>query len=216
MAAAESGLIRGLEGVVATTTRLCDLDGERGRLAYQGYDIDDLARHAGFEEVVWLLWRGELPSPAELQAFRAELTAAGSLPPILLRALKLLPTTMHPMRVLQTGIALLGALLVPILLAFPRFVRRHALFTLVLTAPLLLEALAVVRLAWSPRYFLLALPVAAVLGIGAASGWGRGRLLPVLLAAAFTVASLLAFLAIATLVAKSLLEWRIAQQRKVT
>jgi citrate synthase len=110
MAAAESGLIRGLEGVVATTTRLCDLDGERGRLAYQGYDIDDLARHAGFEEVVWLLWRGELPSPAELQAFRAELTAAGSLPPILLRALKLLPTTMHPMRVLQTGIALLGGL----------------------------------------------------------------------------------------------------------
>lgn len=89
------------------------------------------------------------------------------------------------------GIALLGALLVPILLAFPRFVRRHALFTLVLTAPLLLEALAVVRLAWSPRYFLLALPVAAVLGIGAASGWGRGRLLPVLLAAAFTVVSLL-------------------------
>ena len=85
----------------------------------------------------------------------------------------------------------LGALLVPILLAFPRFVRRHALFTLVLTAPLLLEALAVVRLAWSPRYFLLALPVAAVLGIGAASGWGRGRLLPVLLAAAFTVVSLL-------------------------
>ena len=47
---AEAGLIRGLEGVVAATTRLCDLDGARGRLAYRGYDIDDLAGHVRFEE----------------------------------------------------------------------------------------------------------------------------------------------------------------------
>jgi citrate synthase len=104
----EGGLIRGLEGVVAATTRLCDLDGVNGRLAYQGYDIDDLARHASFEEVVWLLWHGELPRPAELDAFRAELTLAGALPAPLLRSLKTLPTGMHPMRVLQTGVALLG------------------------------------------------------------------------------------------------------------
>jgi citrate synthase len=110
MTVAERGLIRGLEGVVVATTRLCDLDGEQGRLAYQGYDIDDLAHHARFEEVVWLLWHGELPRPAELETFQAELTAAGQLPPILLRILRLLPATMHPMRILQTGVVLLGGL----------------------------------------------------------------------------------------------------------
>jgi 2-methylcitrate synthase len=102
--------IKGLEGVVAATTRLCNLDGAQGRLAYQGYDIDDLARRASFEEVVWLLWHGELPRPAELEGFRKELTDARPLPPLVLKALKLFPREMHPMRVLQAGIALLGAL----------------------------------------------------------------------------------------------------------
>ena len=106
----ESGLIRGLEGVVAATTRLCDLDGVNGRLAYQGYGIEDLARHASFEEVVWLLWHGELPREAELEAFRKDLTASAALPAEAVKALKLLPKTMHPMRVLQMGVALLGGL----------------------------------------------------------------------------------------------------------
>jgi 2-methylcitrate synthase len=104
----EAGLIRGLEGVVATTTRLCDLDGVHGRLAYHGYDIDELARHASFEEVVWLLWHGELPRPAELDGFRKELHEAAPLPPAVVKVLKLLPGAMHPMRVLQSGLALLG------------------------------------------------------------------------------------------------------------
>jgi citrate synthase len=108
--AAEAGLIRGLEGVVAATTRLCDLDGARGRLAYQGYDIDDLAGHVRFEEVVWLLWHGELPRAAELDVLGGELVAAATLPPTVVKALKVLPRTMHPMRVLQSGIALLGGL----------------------------------------------------------------------------------------------------------
>ena len=108
--AAEAGLIRGLEGVVAATTRLCDLDGAQGRLAYQGYDIDDLAGHVRFEEVVWLLWHGALPGTSELAALDGELAAAATLPPTVVKALKLLPRTMHPMRVLQGGIALLGGL----------------------------------------------------------------------------------------------------------
>ena len=104
-------MIRGLEGVVAATTRLCDLDGANGRLAYQGYDIEDLARHASFEEVVWLLWHGELPRAG--RADRLPPGAGRGAPrsrPRLLKALKLLPKTMHPMRVLQTGVALLGGL----------------------------------------------------------------------------------------------------------
>jgi citrate synthase len=110
MTSTESSLIKGLEGVVAATTNLCHLDGVQGRLAYGGYDIEDLARHAQFEEVVWLLWRGDLPSAGELEAFRAELREGAVLPPLLLKTLRLLPKDTHPMRVLQVGIALLGAL----------------------------------------------------------------------------------------------------------
>src|SRR5262245_1750971 len=106
----EAGPIKGLEGVVAATSRLCHLDGVQGRLAYQGYDIDDLARRASFEEVVWLLWHGELPGPAELEGFRKELADARPLPPLLVKAFKLFPREMHPMRALPSAIALLGAL----------------------------------------------------------------------------------------------------------
>src|SRR5438445_13446128 len=60
-----SQLIRGLEGVVAAETKLCDLDGKNGRLAYGGYDIDDLARPASFEGVCHLLWYGGLPNAAQ-------------------------------------------------------------------------------------------------------------------------------------------------------
>ncbi|MGH7570232.1 MAG: glycosyltransferase family 39 protein [Gemmatimonadota bacterium] len=89
------------------------------------------------------------------------------------------------------AIAALGVVLVPTVAALPAFVRRQPVFTLALTAPLLLEAVVVVRLAWSPRFFLVALPVAAVLGIGAASTWRRGRFLPVLVVAVFTLVSFL-------------------------
>ena len=71
-----SQLIRGLEGVVAAETKLCDLDGKNGRLAYCGYDIDDLARRASYEEVAYLLWHGELPTRAQLGELTAELVAA--------------------------------------------------------------------------------------------------------------------------------------------
>src|SRR5262245_66639836 len=74
-------LIRGLEGVVAAETELCDLDGVRGRLAYRGYDIEDLARKATFEEVAYLLWMGDLPNRAQLDRFMGELAAARPIPP---------------------------------------------------------------------------------------------------------------------------------------
>jgi citrate synthase len=56
----------GLEDIVATSSAICYLDGERGVLAYCGYDIHDLARHATFEEVCYLLWHRRLPTRAEL------------------------------------------------------------------------------------------------------------------------------------------------------
>jgi citrate synthase len=101
-------LIRGLEGVVAAETELCDLDGANGRLAYRGYDIGDLARKASFEEVAYLLWMGELPNRGELDRFTAELAAARPIPADLVKAYALMPKQTDPMRVLQASVAILG------------------------------------------------------------------------------------------------------------
>ena len=66
----------GLEDIVATSSRICFLDGDRGVLAYCGYDIHDLARNATFEETCFLLWHGRLPSRAELGDLQSQLAAA--------------------------------------------------------------------------------------------------------------------------------------------
>ena len=71
----------GLEGVIAATTRLSHVDGERGELVIAGYPVGELAEHATFEETTWLLWHGELPSSAQLESFRADLAAARTLSP---------------------------------------------------------------------------------------------------------------------------------------
>ena len=101
-------LIRGLEGVVAAETQLCDLDGAHGRLAYRGYDIDDLARNASFEEVAHLLWMGELPNKSQLDRFTAELAAARPIPAELVKAFALMPKGTDPNRALQAAVAILG------------------------------------------------------------------------------------------------------------
>jgi len=101
-------LIRGLEGVVAAETELCDLDGANGRLAYRGYDIDDLARKASFEEVAYLLWMGELPNTSQLDRFLAEMAAARPIPAELVKAFALMPRETDPNRALQAAVAILG------------------------------------------------------------------------------------------------------------
>jgi citrate synthase len=103
-----SQLIRGLEGVVAAETALCDLDGKNGRLAYRGYDIEDLARRASFEEVCHLLWYGELPTAAQLDKTTLGLIAARDIPAELVQAFRLMPKDTDPMRVLQSVVAMLG------------------------------------------------------------------------------------------------------------
>ena len=70
----------GLEGVVAATTELSLVDGERGELVIAGYRIDEIADRATFEEATWLLWHGQLPSASELTAFQARLARARDLP----------------------------------------------------------------------------------------------------------------------------------------
>jgi citrate synthase len=71
----------GLEGVVAATTRLSHVDGERGRLVIGGFPVGELADCATFEETTWLLWHGDLPSASQLETFRAALAAERGLSP---------------------------------------------------------------------------------------------------------------------------------------
>jgi citrate synthase len=70
----------GLEGVVAATTRLSHVDGERGELIIAGYPLAELAANATFEEATWLLWHGQRPSPAELHDFQRELATKRAIP----------------------------------------------------------------------------------------------------------------------------------------
>ena len=96
----------GLEDVVAASSAICYLDGDRGVLAYFGYDIHDLAG-ASFEEVCYLLWHGRLPNRAELGDLQSQLAAARSLGEPVLRLMKQLPSS-DGMDALRTLTSILG------------------------------------------------------------------------------------------------------------
>ena len=97
----------GLEDTVATSSAICYLDGDRGVLAYCGYDIHDLARHATFEEVCYLLWHRRLPTRAELGDLQSQLVAARALPDGVLRLMRALPSG-NGMDLLRTLTSALG------------------------------------------------------------------------------------------------------------
>ena len=82
----------GLEDTVATSSAICYLDGDRGVLAYCGYDIHDLAKHATFEEVCYLLWHRRLPTRAELGDLQSQLAAGRPLPEPIIRLMRSLPS----------------------------------------------------------------------------------------------------------------------------
>lgn len=81
----------GLEDTVATSSAICYLDGDRGVLAYCGYDIHDLAKHATFEDVCYLLWHRRLPTRAELGDLQSQFAAGRALPEGVIRAMRSLP-----------------------------------------------------------------------------------------------------------------------------
>jgi citrate synthase len=99
---------KGLAGVIAADTTLSRVDGEKGELIYRGYNIMDLGEKASFEEVVYLLWNGDLPNRARLETFRAALVAKRALPTAVLNSMKQFPHEAHPMTVLRTIISGLG------------------------------------------------------------------------------------------------------------
>ena len=97
----------GLEDVVATSSAICYLDGDRGVLAYCGYDIHDLAQSATFEEVCFLLWHRRLPTRAELGDLQSQLAAARPLKEPIIRLMRSLPTVngMDALRTVTSALA---------------------------------------------------------------------------------------------------------------
>ena len=108
MTAGNSSYVPGLEGIVASQTAISMVDGQNGRLVYQGYVIADLAEQMSFEEVAFLLWEGRLPTRAELDALSLELAGHRALTQAANIALDALPSDTDPMDVLRSVVSVQG------------------------------------------------------------------------------------------------------------
>src|SRR6476659_10386310 len=99
---------RGLEGVIANSTALSDVLGDKGQLIYCGYDINELVGKVSYKEVVYLLWHRKLPNRKELDTFVRELRSQRQLPEPVIEFLKTAPKDANPMDVMRTAISMLG------------------------------------------------------------------------------------------------------------
>ena len=99
---------KGLEGVVATTSKICYIDGDNGVLAYRGIDIHELAEKSNFEETCHLLWHGELPTAAQLKELRDRLASERKLDRAIIDLLRNTPKNASPMDILRTAVSALG------------------------------------------------------------------------------------------------------------
>jgi citrate synthase len=98
----------GLEGIVAAQSSISDVNGVEGRLIYAGYDIHDLAEHSTFEEVIYLLWNGKLPTRAELDRLKQQLARETGLPTGIQRLIREVPKDANPMDMLRTVVSALS------------------------------------------------------------------------------------------------------------
>src|SRR6056297_3738254 len=103
-------LKKGLEGVLVAESELSYIDGDAGQLIYRGYSIDDLARDASYEEVLYLLWHGHLPNSEELETFTDEMSAERQLDEDVLTTIRqLAEADENPMAALRTAVSSLSA-----------------------------------------------------------------------------------------------------------
>jgi len=103
-------LKKGLEGVLVAESELSFIDGDEGRLIYRGYDIEELARGASYEEVLYLLWHGELPSREQYEAFRDEMARERRVDDGVLDTVReLAEQDENPMAALRTAVSQLSA-----------------------------------------------------------------------------------------------------------
>src|SRR5882672_4447357 len=99
---------KGLEGIVATDSSICYIDGELGVLAYRGIDIRELGQHSTFEETCFLLWNGRLPKQSELDDLSKKLGQERKIDPAMIALLRQFPKDAAPMDVLRTAVSALG------------------------------------------------------------------------------------------------------------
>ena len=97
----------GLEGIIAAESSICFIDGDRGILSYQGYNIHTLAENATFEEVIYLLWHGSLPKRSELDQLKSDLVRYRPIAPEVADFLAKVPKS-APMNVLRTAVSMLS------------------------------------------------------------------------------------------------------------
>jgi len=103
-------LKKGLEGVLVAESELSFIDGDAGRLVYRGYEIEDLARDASYEEVLYLLWHGELPGRADLESFEDEMAAHRDIDDAVMRTVEdLAEADEDPMAAVRTAVSKLSA-----------------------------------------------------------------------------------------------------------
>jgi citrate synthase len=103
-----ASVAKGLEGIVAARTTLSDVRGDVGQLIYCGYDINELAGKVSYEEVVFLLHYGHLPTRKELTELKSRLAADRELPQGVIDIVKKFPKSTPPMHAIRTGISALG------------------------------------------------------------------------------------------------------------
>ena len=105
----ETEIKKGLAGVVVDTTAISKVNPETNSLLYRGYPVQELAAKSTFEEVAYLLWHGELPTPQQLAEFEKLERSLRHLDERVKRVIDDLPASAHPMDVVRTAVSVLGA-----------------------------------------------------------------------------------------------------------
>jgi 2-methylcitrate synthase len=106
---ADQDIKKGLAGVVVDYTAVSKVNPDTNSLLYRGYPVQELAARCSFEEVAFLLWNGELPTPEQLAGFTAKERAGRALDPVVKQVIDALPTSSHPMDVCRTAASVMGA-----------------------------------------------------------------------------------------------------------
>ena len=139
----------GLEGVPATQSSICDIDGQAGKLSYRGYAVDDLSSHCSFLETTYLLIWGELPSPQQLRDFEQEVQMHRRVSFRVRDMMKCFPSDGHPMDALQSSAASLGLFYSRRAIDDPQYI-YDAVVRLIAKIPTMVAAFQLIRKGQDP------------------------------------------------------------------